>query len=117
MPKYVDGFLLAVPRENLGAYRKLAKLAARVWKEHGALDYIEAVEDEPAMHGLMPFTKRVKPKEGEVILFSFIVYRSKSDRNRVNKAVMADPRMKDPGKMPFDLKRMSAGGFKALVEG
>jgi uncharacterized protein YbaA (DUF1428 family) len=115
---YVDGFVLPVPTKNLAAYRKMAKLAGKVWREHGALDYVECAGDEldvPAGCG-MPFTKLVKLRPDESVIFAWIVYRSKADRNRINKLVMSDPRMKPPETMPFDVKRMAWGGFKTMVQ-
>ena len=116
---YVDGFVLPVPTENLAAYRKMAKLAGKVWREYGALDYKECIADDvkPGKHTSFP--QSVKLKAGETVVFSYIVYKSKADRNRINKKVMADPRlaaMMDPKKLPFDGKRMFWGGFKVFVD-
>lgn len=115
---YVDGYVLAVPRTKLNAYKKLAKLGAKLWMEHGALAYTESVSDDMNVHCGIPFPKMVKPRKGEVIIFSWIVFKSKADRKKVNALVMKDPRLSgfDPKKMPFDVKRMSMGGFKVLVE-
>ena len=117
MARYVDGFLLTVPKKNLPAYRKMATKAGKVWREHGALQFVEAmIDDVPNSFGV-PFPKAAKTKPGEVVMFSFIVYKSRADRDRINKKVMADPRMQDaPDAMPFDHKRMSWGGFKTLVD-
>lgn len=118
MPAYVDGFVLPVPTKNLPAYRRLARIAAKVWREHGALDYRECVGDDLAVPFGLPFTKLVKPKRGETVVFAWITYKSRAHRDRVNKAVMKDPRLKcpqDPKDMPFDCKRMAYGGFKTLV--
>jgi uncharacterized protein YbaA (DUF1428 family) len=115
---YVDGFVLVVPTKNLVAYRKMAKLGGKVWREHGALDYVECVGDElevPDGCGV-PFTQLLKLKKDESVVFAWILYKSKADRNRVNKLVMSDPRMKPPKKMPFDIKRMTWGGLKTIVE-
>ena len=116
---YVDGFVLAVPARKLGAYRKISSRAGKIWKEYGALEYRECVGDDlQTEHGL-PFQKLVKPKRGESIVFSWIVYKSKADRKRVLKKVMADKRLADmmsPQDMPFDMKRMSYGGFKVIVD-
>jgi uncharacterized protein YbaA (DUF1428 family) len=118
MMTYVDGFLIPVPKKNLAAYRKQATLAGKVWREHGALDYRECAGDDlAAMFGL-PFPKLMKLKKGETPVFSWIEYRSRAHRDRVNAKVMKDPRlvpMMDPKKMPFDAKRMSYGGFKTIV--
>ncbi len=117
---YVDGFVLVVKANKMAAYKKLAKLAAKVWKEHGALDYKECTLEDAEPGFGVPFAKLTKAKRGEVVLFSWILYKSKADRKRVIGKAMADKRLKcDPsGKdMPFDMKRMAAGGFKVLVEG
>ena len=116
---YVDGFVLPVPKAKLAAYRKMANLAGKIWREHGALDYREWVADDvkPGKHTSFP--QSVKLKKGETVVFAYIVYKNKRDRDRINKLVMADTRlasMMDPKKMPFDGKRMFWGGFKKLVE-
>ncbi|MFB3920272.1 MAG: DUF1428 domain-containing protein [Terriglobia bacterium] len=116
---YVDGFLLPVPKKNLAAYRHMAKIAGKVWREHGALDYKECVgEDLKKKPWCAPFPPLVKMKPGETVVFSFIVYKSRAHRDRVNAKVMKDPRiaasMADKP-MPFDVKRMAYGGFKVLV--
>jgi uncharacterized protein YbaA (DUF1428 family) len=116
---YVDGFVLAVPQANLAAYRKLARRAGKVWKEHGALAYVECIGDDVSPGKHTSFPQAVKLKPGEVVAFSWIVYKSRRDRNRINKAVMADPRladMMDAKALPFDGKRMFWGGFKPVVE-
>lgn len=116
---YVDGFVLPVPASKMAEYRKMARLAAKVWREHGALEYKECVADDVKAGKYTSFPQSVKLKKGETVVFSFIVYKSKADRNRVNKKVMSDPRlaaMMDPKKMPFDGKRMFWGGFKTFVE-
>jgi uncharacterized protein YbaA (DUF1428 family) len=115
---YVDGFVLAVPQARLAEYRKMARLGAKVWKEHGALDYVECVADDvkPGKHTSFP--QAVKLKDGEVVVFSWIVYRNRRERDRINKLVMADPRLAkfmDPKNMPFDGKRMFWGGFRQIV--
>lgn len=116
---YVDGFLVSVPEENLKLYRSIAQKAGKIWKEHGALQYIEAVGDDLDVKFGKSFLKTVKPKPGETVLFSFIIYKSRADRDKVNAKVMSDPRMNklmEKGSMPFDVKRMSYGGFKSIVE-
>ena len=114
---YVDGFVLAVKTRKLAAYRKMSSLAGKVWKAHGALEYRECVGDDLQTEYGLPFQKLVKPKRGESVVFSWIVYKSKADRKRVLKKVMADKRLKmDPKNMPFDMKRMSYGGFKVIVD-
>ncbi len=119
MARYVDGFVLPVPSANLAAYRRMAQKASKVWREHGALEYIECVADDVKPGKLTSFPQAVKLKPDEVVVFSWIVYKSRKDRDRINKLVMADPRlaaMMDPKSMPFDGKRMFFGGFKTIVE-
>ncbi|HWX66314.1 MAG TPA: DUF1428 domain-containing protein [Rhodanobacter sp.] len=115
---YVDGFVVPVPKQNLAAYRRMARKAGKAWREHGALAYNECVADDVKPGKLTSFPQAVKLKDGEVVVFSWIVYASRRDRDRINKLVMADPRlaaMMDPKSMPFDGKRMFYGGFKTLV--
>ena len=119
MSRYVDGYVLPVPRRNVNAYRSMAQKAGKVWRDHGALEYIECVADDvkPGKHTSFP--QSVKLKKGETVIFAYIVYKSRAQRDRVNKKVMKDPRlasMMDPKKMPFDGKRMFWGGFKVLVD-
>lgn len=118
MPNYVDGFLLPVPKKNIAAYRKMARLGAKVWMEHGALEYVECIADDVKPGKWTSFPQAVKLKPNEVVWFSYIVYRSRRHRDQVNKKVMADPRFAnmDPKKMPFDGKRMMWGGFKVSVK-
>jgi uncharacterized protein YbaA (DUF1428 family) len=119
MPNYVDGFVLPVPRKNIAAYTRMATKASKIWKEHGALDYKECVGEDLDAKFCLPFTKGIKSKAGETIVFAYIVYKSRAHRDKVNAAVMKDPRineMCDPKNMPFDCKRMLYGGFKAIVE-
>ena len=116
---YVDGFVVPVPKSKLAAYRKMARLGGKLWKEHGALEYHECVADDVKPGKTTSFPQAVKLKPGEVVVFSWIVYASKAARNRANKKVMADPRLAefmDPKNMPFDGKRMFWGGFKPIVE-
>ena len=116
---YVDGFLLTVPTRKLAAYRKMSAKAGRIWMEHGALEYRECVGDDLDTQYGLPFPKVVKPKRGESVVFSWIVYKSRSDRKKVLAKVMADKRLKDSmdvKSLPFDVKRMSYGGFKVLVD-
>jgi uncharacterized protein YbaA (DUF1428 family) len=116
---YVDGFVVPVPKKKLGAYWKLAKLASKVWKDHGAIDYVEAVADDVKWGKRTSFPRSVKLKSNEVVIFSYITYKSRAARDRCMKAVMKDKRfdkmMKDPKNMPFDAKRMFWGGFKSKV--
>jgi len=119
MSTYVDGFVVPVPQERLAEYRTLARKAGKVWKEHGALQYVECAADDVKPGKSTSFPQAVKLKEGEVVVFSYIVFRNRRDRDRINKLVMADPRleaMMDPKNLPFDGKRMFWGGFKGIVE-
>jgi uncharacterized protein YbaA (DUF1428 family) len=118
MPRYVDGFLIPIPKKNLGAYRRMAEKARRVWKKHGAVEYIECTGDDLKIKMGIPFPRRAKVKPGETVLFSWIVYKSKAHRDRVNAKVMNDPAIKAMmgSKMPFDPKRMTYGGFRVLVD-
>ena len=116
---YVDGFVVPVPKKKLAAYRRMAQKAGKVWREHGALEYRECVADDVKWGKRTSFPRSVKQKPGETVMFSYIVYKSKADRDRVNKKVMADKRlasMMDMENMPFDGKRMIYGGFKVLVD-
>jgi uncharacterized protein YbaA (DUF1428 family) len=115
---YVDGYVLPVPKKNVAAYRRMAQKAGKVWRDHGALEYIECVADDvkPGKHTSFP--QSVKLKSGETVVFAYIVYKSRAHRDRVNAKAMKDPRlanMMDPKAMPFDGKRMFWGGFKVLV--
>lgn len=116
--RYVDGFLLVVPKKGLKKYAAIARKAGEVWMDHGALAYVETAGDDLAVKCGLPFGKRVQAKAGEVVVFSWIVYRSRAHRDRVNRKVMHDPRIRDAmtGPMPFDLGRMSFGGFRTLVD-
>ena len=117
--RYVDGFIVPVPRKNLKAYRAMAVKAAKVWREHGALEVTECVADDVKKGKWTSFPQSVKLKPREVVVFSWITYKSRKDRDRILKKVMKDPRlakMMDPSSMPFDGKRMIYGGFKTLVE-
>jgi len=123
MPKknagtYVEGFVLTVPKKKLNAYRRMATLASQIWREYGALEYAECVGDDMKVKMGVSFPKLAKAKAGEVVVFAWITYRSRADRNKVNAAVMKDPRLSsmcDPSNPPFDMKRMSYGGFKTIV--
>ena len=118
--KYVEGFVLAVPKKKLAAYKKMAQLGAKVWRDHGALDYKECVADDVKPGKLTSFPQSVMLMRGEVVVFSWIGYKSRKHRDAVNKKVMSDPRLAefmDPKKLPFDGKRMFWGGFKILVDG
>ena len=118
--KYVDGFVLAVPTKNMADYRKISTAAGKVWRKYGALEYVEAVADDLEVKFGLSFKKLVKPKRGETVIFSWIVFKSRAHRDQVNQKVMTDPNLRkimEKGPMPFDLKRMAYGGFKFLVEG
>ena len=115
---YVDGFVLPVPRKNLAKYRRMAALGGKVWKEHGAIEYVECVADDVKSGKHTSFPQSVKLKKGEVVVFSYAVYKSRKARDRVIAKVMKDPRLAefmDPRKVPFDGKRMFWGGFKPIV--
>ena len=119
MAHYVDGFVVPVPKKSVDAYRRMARKAGKLWREHGALQFSECVADDvkPGKHTSFP--QSVKLKADETVVFSWIVYKSRKHRDKVNAAVMEDPRMApmmDPGTMPFDGKRMFWGGFKTIVE-
>jgi uncharacterized protein YbaA (DUF1428 family) len=116
--RYVDGFVLVVPKRNIDAYRRMAKLGAKIWREHGALDFFECVGDDMAVKMGMPFPKMMKLKPGETVVFSWITFKSRSHRDRVNAKVMKDPQLAnmDAKSMPFDMKRMVYGGFKIIVD-
>lgn len=116
---YVDGFVLPVPKKNLKAYFQMAKKAGKIWREHGALEYRECVGDDLHVKMGMPFPRLAKTKQGETMVFSWIVYKSRRHRDRVNAKVGKDPRMTgmcNSKSMPFDVKRMAYGGFKVVVD-
>lgn len=116
---YVDGFVVPVPVKNLAAYRRLAKKAGKIWREFGALDYKEWIGDDVPIGKLTSFPRSVKVKRGETVVFAWIVYKSRADRDRINAKVMKEPRladMMDPKKVLFDGKRLIYGGFKLLVD-
>jgi uncharacterized protein YbaA (DUF1428 family) len=116
---YVDGFVLPVPVANLDAYKKMARRAGKIWMEHGALQYIESVADDVQPGKVTSFPQAVQLKKDEVVVFSWVVYRNRRERDRINKKVMSDPRladMMDPKSLPFDGMRMFWGGFKPIVE-
>jgi uncharacterized protein YbaA (DUF1428 family) len=117
--KYVDGYVLPVPKKNLAAYRRMAQKAGKVWREHGALEFRECVGDDLKMKKIKSFPSLVKPKLGETVMFSWIVFKSRAHRDAVNAKVMKDPRlakMMDMKSMPFDSKRMAYGGFSVMVD-
>jgi uncharacterized protein YbaA (DUF1428 family) len=115
--RYVDGFVIPVPRKKLDAYRRVSQKAGRIWKEYGAQEYIECVGDDLKTKFGRPFPRLAKLKAGEVLVFSWIVYKSRTQRDRINAKVMKDPRLKmDMDNMPFDVKRMTMGGFRTIVD-
>ena len=116
---YFDGFVVPVPKKKLDAYRRMAKTASKVWRDHGALEYVECIADDVKPGKVTSFPQSVKLKPGETVVFAYVVYKSRAQRDRVMAKVMKDPRladMMDPKKMPFDGKRMFWGGFKGLIE-
>ncbi len=119
MARYVDGFVIPLPKKNLAAYRKIARIAGKVWREHGALEYIECIADDVKPGKTTSFPQSVKLKSTELVVFSWIIYKSRAQRDHILKKVMADPRltaMMDGKAMPFDGRRMIYGGFKSIVE-
>lgn len=118
MAKYIDGFVVPVPKKNLAAYRRMAQKIGKIWREHGALEYIESVADDVKSGKYTSFPQSVKLKSGEIVVFAYAVYKSRAHRDQVVKKVMSDPRttaLSDHKKMPFDGKRMFWGGFKTIV--
>ena len=118
MARYADGFVIPVPKKNVKAYQRIAKKCGKIWMEYGALEYIECVADDVKKGKLTSFPRSVKLKPNEVVIFSWIVYKSRAHRDSVNKKIMKDPRINNmgPDLMPFDGKRMIYGGFKTMVE-
>ena len=117
--KYVDGYVLPVPKKNLPAYRRMAAKAGKVWREHGALEFRECVGEDLKTKKIKSFPELVKPKPGETVFFSWIVFKSRAHRDAVNAKVMKDPRlakMMYMKAMPFDSKRMAYGGFEVMVD-
>ena len=117
---YVDGFIIPLPTKNLKVYRRIAQKFGKVWRDHGALEFVECIADDVKPGKVTSFPQSVKLKPSETVVFSYIVYKSRKHRDQVMKKVMADPRLKDtmdPKDMPFDAKRMIYGGFKVLVSG
>ena len=119
MAQYVDGFVVPLPKQNVDAYRRLARKAGKIWRDHGALEYRECVGDDVKMGKVTSFPQSVKLKPGETVAFSWIVFKSRAQRDRINAKVMKDPRLKEmmvDGAAPFDSKRMIYGGFESLVK-
>ena len=120
MGKYVDGFVVPVPKKKLADYRRMAQKSGKIWMEYGALEFVECVADDVKPGKTTSFPQSVKLKAGEIVVFSYIVYKSRAQRDRIMKKVMADPRLKDMmdmANLPFDAKRMIFGGFNVLVQG
>lgn len=118
MPKYVDGYVLPLPKKNLAAYQRMARAASKIWREHGALDYRECVGEHMNTGFGIGFPRQMKLKAGETVVFAYVVFKSRAHRDRVNGKVMKDPRLAglcDEGNMPFDAKRMLWGGFATIV--
>jgi uncharacterized protein YbaA (DUF1428 family) len=116
---YVDGFLVPVPKKKVADYRRMAVKAGKIWREHGALEFRECIADDVTWGKRTSFPRSVKQKNGETVFFSYIVYKSRADRDRINAKVMKDKRlakMMDPKAMPFDAKRMIWGGFKTVID-
>ena len=116
---YVDGFVVPVPEANLAAYKRMSRKMGKIWREYGALEYRECIADDVKPGKRTSFPQAVKLKPDEVVVFSWIVYKSRADRNRINASAMKDPRlaeMMDPKSMPFDGKRMFMGGFKLMID-
>jgi uncharacterized protein YbaA (DUF1428 family) len=115
---YIDGFVIALPRRKLPVYRRISRQAGKVWKKHGALEYRECAGDDLQIKMGLPFPRLARVKPGETVVFSWILYRNRRHRDRVNAKVMKDPRMERMMKlpMPFDMKRMAYGGFKVIVD-
>ena len=119
MAHYVDGYVVPVPKKKIAAYRRMAQKAGKIWREHGALEFVETVADDVKPGKVTSFPQSVKLKPSETVVFSYIVFKSRKDRDRVNAKVMKDKRlstMMDPKDMPFDAKRMFYGGFRPIVE-
>lgn len=116
--RYADGYVLPLPKKHLPVYRRMAQKAAKIWREHGALEVRECVGEDLEVKMLMPFPRMLKLKRGETVVFSWIVFKSRAHRDRVNAKVMKDPRLAnmDPNAMPFDCKRMVYGGFNIVVD-
>ena len=116
---YVDGFVTPVPKRKLAEYRRMSRKASKVWRDHGALEYRECVADDVKWGKRTSFPRAVKQKPGETVFFSYILYKSRADRDRINARAMKDKRlasMMDPKAMPFDGKRMIWGGFKVVID-
>ena len=124
MALYVDGYVIPIPKKKLSAYKRMATVASKVWRKHGALEYRECIGDDLKIKGVVSFLKSSKSKPGEIPIFAWVVYKSRAHRDAVNAKVMKDPKMlammtamkKDPKKVPFDMRRMAYSGFKVLID-
>ena len=117
MAKYIDGFVIPVPKDKLEEYRVIAEQAGAIWKEYGALEYVECVGDDLETEHMVPFPKMANAKPGETVVFSWIIYESREHRDAVNARVLADPRLQSMGEsIPFDCNRMAYGGFRSIVK-
>jgi uncharacterized protein YbaA (DUF1428 family) len=119
MERYIDGFVIPLAKGKLDEYKRIAERAGAIWKEHGALEYWECIGDDLEVQNMVSFKKAAGAGEGDTVVFSWIVYESRDHRDKVNAAVMADPRIKEiceQGSEPFDCKRMVYGGFRKLVQ-
>lgn len=117
MSRYVDGFVIAVPKKSIEEYRRISAKAGKIWKEFGAVEYVECVGDDLKTKFGIPFPRLAKARPNETVVFSWIVYKSRAQRDRINAKVMKDPRLQmDQKSMPFDIKRMTFGGFRTLVD-
>jgi uncharacterized protein YbaA (DUF1428 family) len=119
MARYVDGYVMPIPKKHVETYRRIAAHAAKVWMEHGALEYRECVGEDLNVKGMLTFPRLTRRKPGETVVFAWIVFKSRAHRDRVNAKVLKDPRITsvDPKSIPFDMKRMAYGGFTVIVEG
>lgn len=114
---YVDGFILPIKKKNLPAYKRMARAASKIWREHGALEYYECIGDDLDVKMMLPFPKLISALPGETVIFSWVIYKSRAARDRANAKIMKDPRLlKYAASMPFDMTRMATGGFKVLVK-
>ena len=118
MARYVDGYVLPIPKKHTETYRRIARKAGKIWREHGALDYVECVGEDMKVKGVVSFPKQLACLPGETVVFAWVVYKSRAHRDRVNKKVLADPRIEAMGRspFPFDMTRMVMGGFDVIVQ-
>lgn len=119
MSRYVDGFVIVIPKRNVAKYKKMAAAAGKVWMSYGALEYVEAVGDDLNVKMCNTFPNLTRKKPNETVFFSYVVYKSRKHRDSVNKKIMSDPAMSemcDPNDLPFEMKKLYYGGFKPLVD-